>query len=737
MLWLLLQQPLCSCAFASIRFAEETTPDRPKGRDKFSHFWNLFTNQRKHQKIIPSGSSVNYAAEPVVTKKNGPGRQERIFSIMFSCFQTRQSAVHPAHIEDNSITLSVTGRNEQSAPEGRNEGSHNLKRTSSTDGVNESQGPINGANINEVRIRNVGPFLLEIKREIMSCAPETLTTLRCINEEWKDACDEAIFQLCQELILHSTEAHFSMFKKDADKAYVFYQTLAPIIAKHRKEFSRALSVNQPPRINARDETEVEGRHDAKYLKRAMMTLLSTLFRVSGKDADNDDFLIATNVLIRLKILTLKDVTSAARIQIEWDDDVFEERVLGQRNVLVDDVLRDSDLSHTGPLITNYLPRACGLGLFHLVSTIFATRHDPFNYFKDQISKGLKEAVNKNQHKIVAFIMSKMEKKTGWFYDSLAEKVLFTAIEKNHPNLVKIIMEKRSLLNVPQAQHVASFLKHFGCLEELLNAQKRVSDGVIELAIQRDCVETLDTIFKCNLLYDAVLVRRSKNVIHLAVKKESLTCLQYLLERFGYNQLRLSDEQGKIPLQLAVASGNVAIARLLLEHDNLRDVYAQGVDPSMVVPGISLTSPLHLAAREGDEEMTYLLLAELPDLCHARDSSHRTALHVAVENSQWGVLSLLLKACPLQVIRARDKNGNTLLHLAAIAKCAQAIDMIVKVQDQYFMGDEQNYAGQTFQDLFLKHGLPHSSAHGTFPSKTPIRLYGEPTRDDDDHVFYCE
>ena len=81
--------------------------------------------------------------------------------------------------------------------------------------------------------------------------------------------------------------------------------------------------------------------------------------------------------------------------------------------------------------------------------------------------------------------------------------------------------------------------------------------------------------------------------------------------------------------------------------------------------------MHLASREGKDEVIKTLIEKDSNLSFLKDNDERTPLHSAVITNQLSIVDALLSPTSLNsvqvadLINAVDKDGNTVLHLAAI------------------------------------------------------------------------
>ena len=109
----------------------------------------------------------------------------------------------------------------------------------------------------------------------------------------------------------------------------------------------------------------------------------------------------------------------------------------------------------------------------------------------------------------------------------------------------------------------------------------------------------------------------------------------------------------------------AVAKTLLKHGA----------PIEAACGLFQTRPLHQAARNGNKGVVKALL-EFYAKINAIDHNSKNALHHAAENGRTEVVRLLLSN-PNTQIDAKDKKGNTALHMATHGKHLKVIDLLIK------------------------------------------------------------
>ncbi len=154
----------------------------------------------------------------------------------------------------------------------------------------------------------------------------------------------------------------------------------------------------------------------------------------------------------------------------------------------------------------------------------------------------------------------------------------------------------------------------------------------------------------------------RTALHIAVSKGHYGIAKLFIE-FGADVLE-EDDFGETPLHLAVSRNSVNLASLLLDHGAstshlsraditpLHQGALQGhvaTTATLIKRGADVNtktkirglSPLHVAARGGDEDIVKMLLTSKAD-AFAQNKEGDTAMHVAVQNHRVGVVELLLE-----------------------------------------------------------------------------------------------
>ena len=153
-------------------------------------------------------------------------------------------------------------------------------------------------------------------------------------------------------------------------------------------------------------------------------------------------------------------------------------------------------------------------------------------------------------------------------------------------------------------------------------------------------------------------------LQLASKNGHEGIVKYLLSEKADANSILAYDLCK-PILHAASKGYTAVAKLLLNDADLRLQDGEG------------RTALHLAARNGHQEIVSLLMKRSPDPPElaARDNNGRTALHLASQHGHNGIAKTLADAWK-KGIDAKDNDGCTPLRLASQAGHSKIVDILL-------------------------------------------------------------
>ncbi|KAJ0606150.1 putative ankyrin repeat-containing domain, PGG domain, ankyrin repeat-containing domain superfamily [Helianthus annuus] len=173
-----------------------------------------------------------------------------------------------------------------------------------------------------------------------------------------------------------------------------------------------------------------------------------------------------------------------------------------------------------------------------------------------------------------------------------------------------------------------------------------------------------------LILDRVsLTRVSETPLHIAALRGHNDFAKILLLKKPTLATSL-DSSRQTPLHLAAAAGHVEIARELLHVTSAEGCRFCDKDGR---------TPLYLAAKNEQLEIIKLLIETKPDLCKELQENGETILHTCIFYNRFEAFKLL---CQLwneddELAMLKDRNGNTLLHLAAGHKQVQTVKYLLQ------------------------------------------------------------
>ncbi|KAK6636040.1 hypothetical protein RUM43_009692 [Polyplax serrata] len=189
----------------------------------------------------------------------------------------------------------------------------------------------------------------------------------------------------------------------------------------------------------------------------------------------------------------------------------------------------------------------------------------------------------------------------------------------------------------------------------------------------------------------------KNKLGAAIVKKSISGAWANAFQTALNSVIKATPRGKIPLLLAVESGNQSMCRELLVSqaaDQLRATTPDGdtalhlatrrrdIDMVRILVDYGATvdlqngdgqTALHIAAAEGDEVLLKYFYGVKASAAIV-DNQDRTPMHLAAENGHAHIIELLADKFKASIFE-RTKDGSTLMHIASLnghSECAQML-----------------------------------------------------------------
>ncbi|KAJ1387233.1 PGG domain [Sesbania bispinosa] len=184
--------------------------------------------------------------------------------------------------------------------------------------------------------------------------------------------------------------------------------------------------------------------------------------------------------------------------------------------------------------------------------------------------------------------------------------------------------------------------------------------------------------------------------------------------------------GETPLHIAALLGHLELCQVLV---HINPTLANKVDSEG-------RCPLHLASAEGHTEVVKALLMTNPDICLIRDKDNNLPLHLAASRGHVATIQELTRTMPCsihnmtdsgsvlhlcvrgnhmealkfivqsvrgaqQLLPAKDKEGNTVLHLAVSLRQIQTIKYLLSLPEMRTAANALNRTGLTALDHVLE------------------------------------
>lgn len=157
---------------------------------------------------------------------------------------------------------------------------------------------------------------------------------------------------------------------------------------------------------------------------------------------------------------------------------------------------------------------------------------------------------------------------------------------------------------------------------------------------------------------------SENPLHIASVSGHVEFVKEIL-RLKPEFAKQLNQDGFCPVHMASANGYLEMVREFLTVDRRL----------CQIEGRNKWTPLHFAASRGRSDIVWEMLLACPESVEDVTAPNETALHLAVKNSQFETVDLVLRwireVKKEELLNARDELGNSVLHLATWRKHRQA------------------------------------------------------------------
>ncbi|XVF33656.1 hypothetical protein REPUB_Repub17cG0186700 [Reevesia pubescens] len=197
-----------------------------------------------------------------------------------------------------------------------------------------------------------------------------------------------------------------------------------------------------------------------------------------------------------------------------------------------------------------------------------------------------------------------------------------------------------------------------------------------------------------ILTDVALSCSSETPLHVAVMAGQVDFVQQIIKyKPGFAGEMSKD--GYRPLDIAAVIGHIDIVKQLLKIDL----------QICRLPGKDQRTALHYAAAKGRVEIINEFISTCPKSITDVTICGETALHLAVKNNQFPAFSVLIKWLEKlndrTVINFRDRDGNSVLHLATARRQCNSLELLVgknNVFSEVLEVNATNSKGLTAMDI---------------------------------------
>ncbi|CAH8553300.1 unnamed protein product [Schistosoma bovis] len=334
------------------------------------------------------------------------------------------------------------------------------------------------------------------------------------------------------------------------------------------------------------------------------------------------------------------------------------------------------------------------------------------------------------------------------FDNVTNRMLHYSMEYGYTDLVKWLLNNGADPNYidelgNQPIHSAVSRKHVQILQLLIDfgakvdAKNRLGAQAIHLACEADFVEGLELLLE--IAVDANTPdEQGATPVHYCCFNDSAACLQMLIQAGG--NIYQTDALGKYPIHEAISQSSLQCLKILLDY-NQYDMQARNeptttiTEPSCQIINSMITNTenhksISVFSRKystssnkfnsGSKNLTNSFELEMrqeklnqrmrkpfkkQQLIHLRDGEGLAPIHAAASSGSIELLNICLQYNP--DVLAKDQNGQTVLHYAALRgdlECVKAIIKNISLEEQTKLIHCSNENQETCLHLAAKHNF---------------------------------
>ncbi|XP_048576796.1 transient receptor potential cation channel subfamily A member 1 isoform X3 [Nematostella vectensis] len=267
------------------------------------------------------------------------------------------------------------------------------------------------------------------------------------------------------------------------------------------------------------------------------------------------------------------------------------------------------------------------------------------------------AAQSNHHEVIAYLL-KQDTDQVDAIDHLGRTPIMLAAENGCFESVRVLLDHNANVDIRDSENktvlhyaigVAEILKEIlkdVKANSLIRAKDRLGNTPLHYAARHGCVKDVSIILMKYKASAAIVNGIGEIPLHIGARNGWIAVVKKLTEGRGKRTMNANDANERTPLHLAAREGHDELVEFFLKRGARIDRDVQG------------QTPLHYAARQGSKKALELILENKPDCLNVTDKNQNTAIHMAALGGHAEILEFLLSK-PEQVVSVNERNQNIL------------------------------------------------------------------------------